>query len=701
MKLRHLIPLLAASLLATSTQPALADTPAHEADVVIYGGTSAGIIAAIQAAKMGKTAILIEPTEYLGGLTTGGLGATDSGSKAAIGGLSREFYQRIHHHYSHPESWPLQKPDDLKSKSRKSMYTPEADAMWVFEPKVAARVYDVMLKEIGAPVTVVLQQRLNRETGVKKTDAGRITALVMESGETYKGRIFIDATYEGDLFAAAGTSYHVGREPNDRYEEELNGVQKAQMKGHLFLEKVDPYLVPGDPSSGLVARVHGDSPGEDGAGDQRMQAYNYRMCMSNDERNRVPFPKPEGYDEKQYELLFRNFEAGDLRMPWSATMMPNHKTDTNNYGAFSTDNIGYNYDFPEASYAEREKILAEHEQYQKGLMWTLANHPRVPEQIRKDMQPWGLAADEFTATGNWPHQIYVREGRRLIGEYVTTELDCRRVRVAEDSIGLGSYNMDSHNVQRYVTEDGYVQNEGDVQVSPGGPYVVSYRSIVPKKSECDNLLVPVCLSSSHIAYGSIRMEPVFMILGQSAATAAAMAIDADLAVQDVPYSHLRERLLEDGQVLDLPPTAKPKVLITSEKLPGIVIDDQHAKAVGAWTLSSSHPVFVDTGYLHDVNEGKGMKSLTFTADLPSAGTYEVRFAFPFNGNRSSTVPVTIRHAGGEQTVTVNQRRDKGDDTGFISLGEFEFKKGPAVVTVSNKGTKDGHVVADAVQFLAK
>ncbi len=701
MKLRYLIPLLAASLLASPTQSARADTPVHEADVVIYGGTSAGITAAIQAAKMGKTSILIEPTKYLGGLTTGGLGATDSGSKAAIGGLSREFYQRIHHHYSHPESWPLQKPDDLKSKSRKSMYSPEADAMWVFEPKVAARVYEVMLSEIGEPVTVVLEQRLNRETGVKQTDSGRITALVMESGETFKGRIFIDATYEGDLFAAAGTSFHVGREPNDTYDEELNGVQKAQMKGHLFLEKVDPYVVPGDPSSGLVARVHADPPGEDGAGDKRMQAYNYRMCMSNDERNRVPFPKPEGYDEKQYELLFRNFEAGDLRMPWSATMMPNHKTDTNNYGAFSTDNIGYNYDFPEASYAEREKILAEHEQYQKGLMWTLANHPRVPEQIRKGMEPWGLAADEFTETGNWPHQIYVREGRRLIGEYVTTELDCRRVRVAEDSVGLGSYNMDSHNVQRYVTADGHVQDEGDVQVSPGGPYVVSYRSIVPKKSECDNLLVPVCLSSSHIAYGSIRMEPVFMVLGQSAATAASMAIDADLAVQDVPYSHLRERLLEDGQVLDLPPAAKPKVLITSDKLPGIVIDDQEAKIVGAWTSSSSHPVFINTGYLHDVNEGKGMKSLTFTADLPKAGKYEVRFAFPFNGNRSATVPVTISHAGGEKTVTVNQRQDKGDETGFISLGEFEFKKGEAVVTVSNKGTKDGHVVADAVQFLAK
>lgn len=382
-------------------------------------------------------------------------------------------------------------------------------------------------------------------------------------------------------------------------------------------------------------------------------------------------------------------------------MMPNHKTDTNNMGAFSTDNIGRNYDFPEASYAEREAILSEHEHYQKGLMWSLANHPRVPESIRKSMESWGLAADEFSDNGNWPHQIYVREGRRMISDYVTTELDCRRVRVAEDPVGLGSYNMDSHNTQRYVTAEGTAQNEGDVQESPGGPYVVSYRSIVPTREECENLLVPVCLSSSHIAYGSIRMEPVFMILAQSAVHAGTLAIDGDLAVQDVPYSELRERLLATGQVLDLPEDARPKILITADKLPGIVVDDSLADSTGEWTSSGSHPFYINDGYLHDGGEEKGSKTLTFDVAVPSDGEYEVRFSFPPNGNRSTKVPVTVQHADGKTTKVINQRKNDGDDTGFISLGLFRFTAGTATVEISNSGTEDGHVVADAIQFLKK
>jgi len=453
---------------------------ADDYDVVIYGGTSAGVAAAVQVSRMGKTTVLIEPGVHLGGLSSGGLGWTDSGRKDLIGGISREFYQRVKKHYDDPKSWPLQKSGSLNVKRGSGRYLPDADAMWVFEPKVAEVIFEEFVKEKG--ITVVRKERLNRETGVKRKD-GRITSITMESGREFSAPMFIDATYEGDLLAAAGVSYHVGRESNDKYDEELNGVQKKQMRGHLFLKKIDPYVKPGDPSSGLVARVHGDGAGEDGKADHRVQAYNYRMCMTKDKRNFVPFPKPEGYDEKQFELLFRNFEAGDLRMPWSAGMMPNNKTDTNNYGAFSTDNIGMNYKYPEASYAERDKILKEHETYQKGLMWSLGNHPRVPETIRKAMLEWGLAADEFVDNGNWPHQIYVREARRMIGGYVTTELDCRRVRVAKDSVGIGSYNMDSHNVQRYVTKDGLVQDEGDIQVSPGGPYVISYRSITPKEED--------------------------------------------------------------------------------------------------------------------------------------------------------------------------------------------------------------------------
>lgn len=683
------------SLLSAQDKPA-----AEEADVIIYGGTSAGIAAAVQVSRMGKKAIVLAPDWSLGGLSSSGLGMTDSGRKDTIGGISREFYERVHDHYSKPDAWHLQDPDELKSKSGKEYFNPKSDTMWVFEPHVAEQIFEAFVVEFK--IKVVRDQKLDRESGVEMKD-GHITSIRMVTGESYRGHQFIDATYEGDLLAAAGVSYHVGREANSVYGETLNGVQKKQMKGHLFTKAVDPYIVPGDASSGLVPRVHGDPPGEDGSGDKRIQAYNYRMCMSNDPDNQVPFPKPKDYDEAQYELLFRNFEAGDLRMPWSPGMLPNHKTDTNNYGAFSTDNIGMNYEYPEASYAEREKILAEHKSYQQGLMWTLANHPRIPEVIRKGMEPWGLAADEFTDNGYWPREIYVREARRMVSDYVVTELDCRRVRVAEDSVGLGSYNMDSHNTQRYVTPEGTVQDEGDVQVSPGGPYVVSYRSIIPKKSECENLTVPVCVSSSHIAFGSIRMEPVFMILGQSAATAAVFSIDDGIALQDLPYEKLRKKLLEDGLVLDLPADAKPRELISAATMEGIVVDDNDADYEGAWNVSTSAPRFIESGYRHDAHTELGnddSKTATFSPELPESGKYEVRISYPANSNRASNTPVTIQHAEGSKSLTVNQKSNEGDKNGFVSLGTFLFNAGEGSVMVSNKGT-DGYVVIDAVQFLKK
>ncbi|MFK5920747.1 MAG: FAD-dependent oxidoreductase [Verrucomicrobiota bacterium] len=670
---------------------------ADKYDVVIYGGTSAGVAAAVQVSRMGKTALLIEPGVHLGGLSSGGLGWTDSGRKNLIGGISREFYQRVKKHYDDPKSWPLQKRETLNVKRGSGLYLPDADAMWVFEPKVAEAIFEEFVKEKG--ITVLRKERLNRETGVKKEGA-RIVSITMESGKELVAPMFIDATYEGDLLAAAGVSYTVGREGNDQYDENLNGVQKTQMHGHLFLEKVDPYVVPGDPKSGLVARVHDDGAGEDGTADHRVQAYNYRMCMTRDQRNFTAFPKPEGYDEKQYELLFRNFEAGDMRMPWSPGMMPNNKTDTNNFGAFSTDNIGMNYKYPEASYAERDEILKEHETYQKGLMWSLGNHPRVPQEIRTAMLKWGLAADEFVDNGNWPHQIYVREARRMVGAYVTTELDCRRVRVAKDSVGIGSYQMDSHNTQRYVTADGLVQDEGDVQVSPGGPYVISYGSIVPKKAECENLLAPAAVSSSHIAYGSIRMEPVFMILGQSAATGAVFAIEGTSVVQDVPYAKLREQLVKDGQFVDLPKGLKAKIFIPLSKLEGIVVDDSEVEYEGDWIVSKGSPQYIERGYHQDKNEGKGEKRATFSSQLKEAGTYQVSITYPASGNRASNVPVTIYHKGGQTTVKVNQKVNEAKPFGLLSLGVFEFKKGEAKVVVSNKGT-DGYVIIDAVQWLKK
>ncbi len=531
-----------ALIVATASRTAAQAPEVH--DLVIYGGTSSGVAAAIQAVRMGKSVIVIEPGEHLGGLTSGGLGWTDSGNKDVVGGISREFYQRVKRHYDRPSAWKHEKPEQYRR------YRPGDDAMWTFEPHVAEKIYRGWLAELGVPV--VYGQRLDRDDGVGLQESlpPRIASIRMESGQTYRGKIFIDATYEGDLMASSGVSFAIGREANAKYGETLNGVQKAKNNhNHRFVVKVDPYVKPGVPASGLLPGIEPVSP-TDGSADHRLQAYCFRMCMSNVPENRVPFAKPEGYDERQYELLLRNFEAGDLRLPLKPDMMPDGKTDTNNNCAVSTDYIGQNYLYPLATYAERDRIIEAHERYQKGLMWTLANHPRVPEKIRQKMSQWGLAKDEFTDNGNWPHQIYVREARRMVSDYVMTENDCRRKRKTPMSVGMGSYNMDSHNCMRYVTPDGYVQNEGDIQVSPGGPYQISYLSIVPKVGQAANLLVPVCISSSHIAYGSVRMEPAFMVLGQSAATAASLAIDGDIAVQNVSYEELRERLRADKQVLE-------------------------------------------------------------------------------------------------------------------------------------------------------
>ncbi|MEX2399326.1 MAG: FAD-dependent oxidoreductase [Rhodothermales bacterium] len=511
-------------------------------DVVVYGGTSAGVAAAVQAHRMGKSAVIVGPDVHLGGLTSSGLGWTDSGRKEAIGGISREFYQRAKRHYDRPDAWAYQEPDAM------DLYDPEADAIWVFEPHVAEKVYEEMIAEANIPV--FRERWLDREEGVRMSN-GAIEAITMNSGETFRGRTFIDATYEGDLMAVAGVTYTVGRESNDVYGETLNGVQKERAVSHQFELPVSPYVVPGDSTSGLLPRIHEGDPGEDGSGDHRVQAYNFRMALTTVPENRVRFPKPEGYDPMQYELLGRYLDAGWREVFRKFDPIPNNKTDTNNHGAFSTDNIGMNYDYPEASYERRREIVEEHEAYQKGLMWFLAYDERVPEDVRAEMSRWGLAADEFVDNGNWPHQIYVREARRMVSDYVMTENHLTGRIETPRSIGMGSYNMDSHNVQRYVDENGHARNEGDIQINPGGPYQISYGAIIPKRDEVTNLLVPVALSSSHIAYGSIRMEPVFMILGQSAATAASMAIDAGIAVQEVDYQVLRERLLEDGQVLSL------------------------------------------------------------------------------------------------------------------------------------------------------
>jgi hypothetical protein len=500
--------------------------------------------------------------------------------------------------------------------------------------------------------------------------------------------------------AAAGVRYTVGREANSVYNETLNGNQvQANTHNHRFLKKVDPWRVPGDRSSGLLPGAEDATAGIDGTGDERVQAYCFRMCMSNSPANRRPFPKPEGYNELDYELLLRNFEAGDLRFPMKPDMMPNRKTDTNNNCAVSTDFIGGNTHYPDADYADRDAIVRAHERYQKGLMWTLANHPRVPEQIRREMSQWGLPLDEFVDNDNWPHQLYIREARRMVSDYVVTERDCRRVVIATDSVGLGSYNMDSHNVRRFITADGFVQNEGDVQVSPGGAYLISYRSLIPARGSLTNLSVPVCLSSSHIAYGSIRMEPVFMILGQSSATAAVLALRSNSSLQDVAYSDLRAQLLKDGQVLDLPPQSAPRILISKESLPGLVLDNAEAVLEGNWVASSSSPNYVGAGYLHDGDLEKGTMSATWTLTAPKSATFQLNLSYSPGNNRSTRVPVRLQAANQQQTVLINQQQKPKIDGLFLTLHTLPLQQGEKlVVTISNQDTQ-GHVIVDAVQLV--
>lgn len=539
--------LLLLSLLAIACTSQSSDEAENQYDIVIYGGTSGGIAAAIQAARLGKSVVLIEPTDRLGGLTTGGLGQTDIGNKQAIGGISREFYQNIRDYYNDPQHWKWQKQESYLDGGQ-TRTTENEDAMWTFEPSAALKVYENMLE--AEAIEVIIGERLNRETGVNKVD-NRISEITLENGTTYAGKMFIDATYEGDLMAAAGVDYIVGRESNEEYGETYNGVQL--LEGHQFPDGVDPYTIPGDPESGLLWGISPTSLDEQGSGDSLVQAYNFRICLTNAEENKVPITRPENYDSTRYELLARLFDAqpemSAINQYFIWSHMPNAKTDINNRGGFSTDMINWSHAYPEASYAERAEIIKAHEDYTKGLLYFYSTDARVPEVLQKEIQHWGYPKDEYTQHGNWSPQLYVREARRLIGALVMTQAHCQGKETVEDPIGLAAYTMDSHNCQRIVV-DGQVKNEGNVEVGGFPPYPIAYRSITPKQSQATNLLVPVCLSASHISFGSIRMEPVFMVLGQSAATAATLAIDADQSVQSIDYAQLREKLLSDGQILE-------------------------------------------------------------------------------------------------------------------------------------------------------
>ncbi len=519
------------------------------ADIIVYGGTSAAVTTAVQVARMGKSVIIVSPDRHLGGLSSSGLGFTDTGNKEVIGGIAREFYQLVYDHYQKPGAWKWQKQSEYGNKGQGNpAIDGEKRTMWIFEPHVAEEAFEKMIADNKIPV--YRDEWLDRETGVVKKE-DKIVSITTLSGKVFKGKIFIDATYEGDLMAAAGVSYSVGREANSVYSETWNGVQKGVFHhGHYFKDKIDPYRIPGDPSSGLLPRISAEMPGENGTGDNKIQAYCYRLCLTQNPENRVPVTEPEGYDSTQYELLVRLSYTRWNEFFGKYDPIPNAKTDVNNHGPFSYDNIGMNWDYPEASYDRRKEILAEHILYQKGLLWFMATDKRLPAHVRETMNKWGYSKDEFADNGYWPYNIYVREARRMKGEYVMTENDVLGKRSVPRPAGMGSYTMDSHNVQRYVTPEGYVQNEGDIGVKAPKPYQIDLGSLLPAKEECSNLLVPVCVSCSHIAFGSIRMEPVFMILGQSSGTVAAMALQKRKGIHDLSYSEIRLKLESDGQILD-------------------------------------------------------------------------------------------------------------------------------------------------------
>lgn len=525
--------------------------PDESYDVVVYGGTSAGVTSAVQAAKSGKKVVLIAPEGRLGAMSSSGLGMTDSGKTATIGGLSREFYHRIWKEYQKPETWKWQKRENFKARGQGTKaIDDEHKVMWIFEPSVAERVFENWIKE-HKNIKLVRGEWLDRESGVEK-NGSRIVAISTLEGNRYPGKMFIDCTFEGDLMAAAGIKYFVGRESNAQFGEDYNGFRATnEHNGHRFLTRVDPYKIKGDKSSGLLKYISPEPPLADGVADKKVQAYCFRMCLTDVPENRVKIEKPEGYNPEDYELGARYFEAEPKAWPLIISRMPNGKTDINNRAAFSTDFIGGNYEWPEASYERRKEIFDAHLNYQKGLMYFFQNDPRVPESTRKAIAKFGLSKDEFESTGHWPFALYVREGRRMDGEYIMTQHDCQNSRTTPRPVGMGSYTLDSHNTSRYVTKEGYVQNEGDVQVGLKGPYKIAYGAIIPKKGQVDNLFVPVACSATHIAYGSIRMEPVFMILGQSAATAAVQAIDDKCAVQDVDYAKLSKTLEKDGQILNM------------------------------------------------------------------------------------------------------------------------------------------------------
>ncbi len=657
MKTLAIIVLLLASLQASA-----------QYDVCVYGGTSAGVIAAYTVAKMGKKVILIEPGKHLGGLTSGGLGYTDIGNKYAITGLALNFYRRMGRRYGKFEQW-------------------------IFEPHVAEAIFNDYIKEAHVPV--MYQYRVIKSA---KTN-GWIKNIVLENSnrtsakekKTITAKIFIDCSYEGDLMARAGVSYTTGREDNSTYNETWNGVQLLDK--HQFPDGIDPYKKEGDSTSGLLWGITNNKLLPNGTGNQQIQAYNYRICLTNNSKNKIAITKPAGYDSTWYELLLRLMKAQPnkttLNDYFFFGMMPNDKTDINNRGGFSTDMIGENYNYPDADYDERKRIVQKHETYTKGLLWFIGNDARVPKPLRDEMQQWGYPRDEFQDNEHFSPQLYIRESRRMTGDYVMTQANCEGRLKVSDGVGLAAYTMDSHNCERLV-KHGMVKNEGDVQKGGFGPYPVSYRALIPKAADCKNLYVPVCLSASHIAYGSIRMEPVFMVLAQSCATAACIAIDANQSVQQVPVKKLQQTLLQKPLADD----STPEIIVDNDdSLHVIIKGDWQRKVSGGYGASFLLSTL-----------SKIPQSVTFTPDIITAGTYQLYMYLPVTDSTANGENIMIQKGSKTKPVFIKQPKSiEGQTSGeWVFVNDEYFEKGnqsSIVIATSNNTNKN--VVADAVLFVPK
>jgi len=682
----------AISLLWASLATTRADAP-QQHDLIIYGGTPSGLIAAIAAIRENPelSILLIEPSRWIGGVVTGGLSRTDKGREEIIGGITREYFER--------------------AKAIGGKDTP----MWYAEPRHNLTAFEQLVTECGDGLAVITKHHL---TSVEK-DRTRIVGITLDDGSTHHAKFFIDASYEGDLMAQAGVRYIVGRESRDQYDEPLAGFTPMPVRPHnastmgavcKCLGGDAPHFIHGTPvaidafdaNGELLAGVVRAAPAlKPGDADGLTQAYNFRLCVTQREDIFVPFPKPQRYDPGRYELLLRLIKSyPTVRFGRLVHLgaIANGKYDLNAQGLFSTDYAGGNTDYPDGDPETRAAIYQDHVDYVQGFLWFLGHDPRVPRELRDEVGTWGLCADEFTDNGHFSHALYVREARRMVGEYVMRQQDTWTDITKPDSVAMGSFILDCHIVQRIVTGDGTVADEGSFQDSPTRPYQIAYRSLLPKRAECENLLVPVCLSASHIACCSIRMEPVYMSLGHASGVSAAMALRA---APDAPSAHtvpvkvLQKKLREQKAVLHLEGLAD---LITVDKLSGIVVDDRDATFVGTWGHSSFGEPVEGTAS-HDGNGDKGEKSARFEIDVPKSGRYEVRFAYAQSSNRASAAPISIEHAEGTAETTIDQRKTPEHDKLFTTLGTWKFTTDKtAVITVRNDNT-DSFVSVDAVQLI--